>query len=144
MTPEPWFLPSIADEPWRADALCAQAPDPTLWDAAILDETPQQRAARHTAAKAVCRRCPVRRECGAAVDLKRDAGIRDARLLPVFSNAEKSSLGRPKGGRPLQEINHGTEGGATAHRRRKQKPCDRCRIAENEASDRREKKRKTA
>lgn len=41
-------------------------------------------------------------------------------------------------GRPLQPIPHGTARGATAHRRRGERPCEECRVAQ--AADSKERK----
>ena len=133
MTTAADFLPSIADEPWRRDAACSFSADLRLWDADLYGESREDRAWRHEHAKAICRTCPVLEQCRAAIDWTRDDGIRAGELIPVRKHATRP--GR------LRDIRHGTESGATAHKRRGEKPCDRCRIAAIEAHQRRAKAR---
>jgi len=128
---------SIANEDWRRDAACSHSPDLTLWDATVEGESPDRRKQRHDDAKTICASCPVAIKCRAAVDRKKDSGIRDGELLPAFREPMGSQRGRP----PKQrEINHGKEGGYVTHLRRGEKPCQACRIAADEARERRKKK----
>lgn len=79
-------------EPWGARALCRPelGGNPTDWDDTLDDvlEPPFARKQRHAKAKAVCARCPVRRNCEDTVDLWRDSGIRFGIHLEAWREAQ--------------------------------------------------------
>jgi hypothetical protein len=72
---------------WTDEAACAGNPDP-LWDAHVDGETPEVKAKRHARGKTICRQCPVRNECLAAVDPLRDDGIRGGVLLESLTGSK--------------------------------------------------------
>lgn len=71
---------------WRHEAACKPSPDGFsvgfLFDAAIADETDNDRQARHATARAFCTVCPVAQQCldDALADPHRD-GIHAGYLL---------------------------------------------------------------
>jgi hypothetical protein len=106
---------------WRSSAACAGHPRPELWDAWLDGETLPQSQARHAQAKAVCAGCPVKDACAAhaLTASPRVEGIWGGRLfLPAITLNKRAARDR--------EINHGTEGGYKAHRRRGERACNSC------------------
>lgn len=76
-------LPPIPMGGWRLQSACTARVNEMLWDERVDGETDEQRAERHTVARSICDlRCPVREQCGNAVDLKYDEGIRGGHRLP--------------------------------------------------------------
>lgn len=97
---------------WRTSAAClGHAP---LFDATIDDrghESPQARANRHALALAICNGCPVRRPCEADIVMGQDEGVRGGHVLRPLQVQRKAD-------RAPEPIEHGTERGYAAHRRR--------------------------
>lgn len=60
---------------WLTRALCRYEGHPTWWDLEVDGERTPQTERRHSAAIAVCQRCPVIEECRAARDPRRDFGV---------------------------------------------------------------------
>jgi len=102
---------------WRDDAAC-QDSDPEAWFPLSADP-------RHSAdALAVCRTCPVLDDCRDwAIATRQEYGVWGG-LTEDQLRALKRKAGR--GTRTPPAINHGTEGGAGAHRRRGEEPCSAC------------------
>ena len=78
-------------------------------------------------AKAICRACPVREQCLAdALERGEVHGVWGGLSAKERRKYRRQhGLLRKPGGQP-QPINHGTNGGYHAHRRRGQQPCDAC------------------
>ena len=78
-------------------------------------------------AKALCRACPVREQCLAdALERGEVHGVWGGLSAKERRKYRRQhGLLRKPGGQP-QPINHGTNGGYHAHRRRGQQPCDAC------------------
>lgn len=78
-------------------------------------------------AKALCRACPVRKQCLAdALERGEVHGVWGGLSAKERRKYRRQhGLLRKPGGQP-QPINHGTNGGYHAHRRRGQQPCDAC------------------
>lgn len=73
------------DSSWRDQAACA-GHDPRLWDDATGDGEPHaSRTERHQRATAVCRTCPVARQCVDDARPGRDEGIRGGLRMPATS-----------------------------------------------------------
>lgn len=78
-------------------------------------------------AKAICRACPAREQCLAdALERGEVHGVWGGLSAKERRKYRRQhGLLRKPGGQP-QPINHGTNGGYHAHRRRGQQPCDAC------------------
>lgn len=103
---------------WRDGALCAQVDTDLFYP---------EKGGSTKPAKRVCAGCDVRQQClDFAVENDERHGIwgglseRERRRL----KQQTQHLGRPPG--TVQPINHGTEGGYAAHRRRKEPACVEC------------------
>lgn len=71
--PEPWEAPVESDPYWRPDAACRDE-DPDLFFPAAGNSAAVK--AQEERARAVCRRCPVRRAClGWAVATRQEHGV---------------------------------------------------------------------
>lgn len=105
---------------WHDEAACIGA-DVNVFYA----QAKGRRPADWTAARALCARCPVTAECLAEAIEHRDphaflGGLTPEERRPLMP-AQPPSMRLP--------INHGTNGGYEAHRRRGEKPCTACRRA---------------
>jgi WhiB family redox-sensing transcriptional regulator len=108
------------DRPWMTEAAC-NGVDPDLF-------FPERGDYRCVAiAKTICRTCPVREEC-------LEYAIVNGEKFGVWgglSERERRRVRRARGlatrpGGVAQPINHGTDGGFQAHRRRGEDPCVPC------------------
>ena len=108
------------DSTWEDQAAC-RGKDPTIFFA----ERGENGAV--AAAKAICATCPVRSEC-----LEAHIGERFGTwggLSQLELRAERRRRGGLRSARPQnqpQPIRHGTDAGATQHRRRGETPCEAC------------------
>jgi len=124
--PVPPRLSAVDDTHWRNRAACLNHPTVPPWtfddQAGNGKEDSAARARRIATAVAVCKGCPVRDACLADVDLRFDEGVRggvDLRKLRAKQRVQLADL-------PDDDIRHGTEAGAKAHGRRKERACNRC------------------
>lgn len=108
MKPDPFVSPS-----WQEQAACRGVPDPDIFFPKI---------GPAPAAKAICAGCPV------AVDCLNFALAQPIDPSGIWGNTNREERKELRRGRPRHRkpINHGTEGGAAAHRRRGEKPCAAC------------------
>lgn len=123
---------------WRADAACRDLDPNQFFPVGSRDLA----ALRTTAlAKRICRTCPVRREC--LIDALDDPATQDLGIRGGLTEDERALL---RQGRPAQPspINHGTEAGYAAHRRRDEQPCDACTGAATRANSERRARRAAA
>lgn len=105
---------------WMSDARCVET-DPE----AFFPSTGNSGAA----AKRVCRVCPVRDECLAwALETGEPHGV-----LGGASAEDRRRMRRRAARRATPSIEHGTERGAQAHRRRSEVPCGPCSAARSSA-----------
>jgi hypothetical protein len=96
---------------WTSQALCPQV---------SLDAWHPETGERGTEAKRICARCPVINEC-------RNLCIQLGETEGIWAGEAASTIQRQHGlGRKERPIEHGTDGGYQAHRRRKEDPCDDC------------------
>lgn len=82
-------------ETWREHAACAGNDEP-LWDETVYGESRTDQTARHKAAKAICKGCPVTSQCWAAVNWSIDEGVRGGRLLPWKKTAYRNRADWPE------------------------------------------------
>lgn len=107
-------------EPWTEYAACAGIADPEIFFNERND----------LPAKIVCAGCPVKNDC-------LTYALRRRHLVGVWggkSDKQRDAIRRKHGIKTVEEpkpINHGTYGGARAHRRRGQEPCSSCLRAES-------------
>jgi len=80
---------------WRESAACAGHGKP-LWDESVFGESRTEQVARHKAAIAVCKGCPVVSECYADVNWSIDEGVRGGRLLPFKKTAYRARRDWPE------------------------------------------------
>lgn len=126
-----------ADDAWRKDAACLEAPDPTVF----FRET-EYRAVHE--ARGICRACLVRSEClrdamTNAADI--DNGIRAGLTPPQRRQLhEESGVRIHRGGPPAAMC--GTANGYRSHYRKGEKPCEPCRHANAEYLRDREERRR--
>lgn len=111
-------VPVFVRPDWHADANCTGI-DPAIFFPEIGQST--------APAKAICRACDVQVECltdalnrGETHGVWGGLSAKERRLF-----RRKNGLMKKPGGRP-QPINHGTNGGYHAHRRRGETPCLSC------------------
>ncbi len=124
---------------WRRDAACADHPHPQLFDFSLDGECPWETDARHDAALAVCRRCPVIDDClaYALTARPRVEGVWGGQLFErPRREAEHYSPGRVE--------KHDTEAGYKAHRRRGEPACTPCLEAARRAKQDRTARQKRA
>ncbi len=93
--------------------LCADADDPDLW-------FPEKGNTAH-AAKNICSRCEVSDQCLAWAMEHEKAGIWSG-----LSETERRRLRKTAPRRYAKPIRHGTDAGASQHRRRGEDPCPSC------------------
>ena len=101
---------------WMNDAACADSPENFF-------PLPNEMAAAKRA-KAVCAGCPVKSDC-LAYAMTND-------LRGIWGGTGERERRRVRGERIPSEIQHGTNRGYQTHLRRKDQPCDACRLAMNE------------
>ena len=108
---------------WWERAACIGYP----WQWWFPREDKADRPPSHDArAIAICNGCPVRQECLDDAIKHRDAHSIAGGLTPRQR--------RPLIDSPMRPEQHGTPGGAMAHRRRGELPCEPCRLAHNRAT----------
>lgn len=109
-----------ADRDWMIDAACREHPPDDMFPAA--KDKPGQRWARR-----ICHNCPVQTECA---QYATETGATHGIWAGQYHNTKtyQSAATTPT---------HGTEGGARAHYRKGEKPCDACATALWEAKKRR-------
>ena len=105
---------------WMTEAACIGV-DPEVF----YQQAKGRRPADWTDARKVCASCPVRAQCLADAIESRDrhaflGGLTPEERRPLLPKAPPSMR---------LPINHGTNGGYEAHRRRGEKPCTACRRA---------------
>lgn len=111
-------LPTLArPEPWVALGAC-RGMDPDLFF--------PERGESLAPVKAICAQCPVAAEC-------LDYALRTGQKHGVWggtSERERRNIraGRPRGGQQ-KPIQHGTNAGYSAHKRRGEEACDPCKDA---------------
>jgi hypothetical protein len=126
---------------WRADAACAGHPRSEWWDATVDGETHAQAQARHGRAIGVCATCPVKDAClaEALTARPRVEGVWGGQVLEgLAAHAKRRFVQRDRG------IDHGTEGGHQAHRRRGERPCNACMGAARRAQQARRARKQAA
>lgn len=125
------YLKVAAPRPWASKAACLGL-DPNIFH----PERGSPSTGRH--AKAICAECPVTAEC--LEDALADVG--QLGIAGGTSMKERRLILRQRGAPPRfgprpQPIAHGTERGASTHRRRGEAPCDLCRDASTTAANNR-------
>lgn len=82
-----------------------------------------------TELRRICAACPVRVEC-LAYAMDRESGLRADHRAGMWGGRTPQEREALDGGRPasgqLLPIDHGSSGGAAAHRRRGERPCTPC------------------
>lgn len=119
------------NQTWVEDALCAQA-DPESFFPEAQGQTAESRKA-----KAICRKCPVITQCYDYALHNAEWGIWGGTSMNERIKARK------RHGITLFSgwVEHGTEAGARAHYRRRERPCPECLDAANRAARERQKSR---
>lgn len=137
---------SAPAQEWVRDAICPQTDPEAFYP---------ERGNSTLDAKRVCAGCPVRAQClDYAMTVERDAAYRfgvwgglspDERARLAAGAVVVPWVGKPKpekpaevgaDGRRLKPIRHGTAGGAQAHYRRGESPCESCAAAKAAAQQR--------
>lgn len=114
---------------WQDDAPCRGA---TGLFFAPPCEKPQGRRRRVEQAQALCATCRYSTACLAgALDRGEATGLWGGVDLDPQHGGTRPGAGGRALGQPLAPIVHGSTGGALAHRRRGEAPCDPCRQAHN-------------
>ena len=103
-----------------AGAVCAQV-DPYVWFS--------EKGHLNAAAKEICHSCLVEDAC-------LSTALSDLELSGIWGGTTQSERQRMRI-HPVRPINHGTEAGAQAHRRRSETVCLPCKAAESTARKRR-------
>jgi WhiB family redox-sensing transcriptional regulator len=120
---------------WRDDALCAQV------DTGDIFYPPKGASSRD--AKRLCGLCEVRQQClDFALTTEERYGIWGGLSERERRRIRQATVGHPKGS--VAPINHGTESGYKAHRRRGEQACVPCRGGALAAGRRREAERGAA
>ena len=126
---------------WRTLAAC-RGLDPDLF----FPERGDSFTARN--AQAVCATCPVAEQClEFAIEVGETEGIWGGLSGRQMRQERRRRAGGRKGPKPgttLKPINHGSNAGAQAHRRRGERPCQSCREAHAAYNAERERKQGTA
>lgn len=143
---------------WLREALCAGAPTDLWFGEALIDEPyghtgngmRQRNAQAFTAAKTICRQCPVSLQCyelacangerhgvwGGVTFGKTTSRAQDLRTMHAIWQERNTTptttvvaIRARQGGKPAARC--GTESGYKAHRNRGEQPCGECRAAKN-------------